>query len=236
VLYNKKQSACNALRSPVSLGKRFESIPCTQELHISGTRTSSCFGTIDLKFGSVFLPSVVHGLAPVIADVKSRNVGLCCRCWTAWREATSCCFARPRCFGHSEIFHSTFKNENFCTDLCIWNLWKWLQPRVFLKCRLWRFSKFHGVEWQQQLEQIYYTIRSQALQWNTVSARLLLKENTEEEGFWCLASNYRTLNWVTPVGSASRQECFDWSAKPTLMAPHEDVKTSLPQTGKVAFD
>jgi len=90
------------------------------ELHISGTRTSSCFGTIDRKFGSVFLPSVVHGLAPVIADVNSRNVGLCCRCLTAWREATSCCFARPRCFGHSEIFHSTFKNENFCTDLCIW--------------------------------------------------------------------------------------------------------------------
>jgi len=29
---------------------------------------------MDHKFGSVFLPSVVHGLAPVIADVKSGNV------------------------------------------------------------------------------------------------------------------------------------------------------------------
>jgi len=31
---------------------------------------------MDHKFGSVFLPSVVHGLAPVNADVNSRNVGL----------------------------------------------------------------------------------------------------------------------------------------------------------------
>jgi len=31
---------------------------------------------MDRKFGSVFLPSVVHGLAPVIADVNLRNIGL----------------------------------------------------------------------------------------------------------------------------------------------------------------
>jgi len=49
---------------------------CTQELHTSGTRTSSCFGAMDHKFGSGFLPSVVHGLAPVNVDVNSRNVGL----------------------------------------------------------------------------------------------------------------------------------------------------------------
>ena len=42
-----------------------------------------------------------------------------CRWWTAWREATSCYFARPCCFGHSEIFHLIFKNENSCTALCI---------------------------------------------------------------------------------------------------------------------
>ena len=44
-----------------------------------------------------------------------------CRCWTAWREATSCCVARPRCFCHTEMFNLIFKNENSCTDLCIWN-------------------------------------------------------------------------------------------------------------------
>ena len=42
----------------------------------SGTRTSSCFGAMDRKFDSVFLPSVIHGFAPVIADVNLRNVGL----------------------------------------------------------------------------------------------------------------------------------------------------------------
>jgi len=31
---------------------------------------------MDHKFGSGFLPSVVHGLAPVNVDVNSRNVGL----------------------------------------------------------------------------------------------------------------------------------------------------------------
>ena len=35
-------------------------------------------------------------------------------CRWSWREATSCCF------GHSKIFHLIFKNENSCTDLCIW--------------------------------------------------------------------------------------------------------------------
>jgi len=35
-----------------------------------------------------------------------------------------------------------------------------------------------------------------------------------------LASNYRTLNWVTGVGSASRQESFDLSSKPMRLAPH----------------
>ena len=54
-----------------SLGKRFESFPCTQELDTSGSRTLSCFYAMGRKFGSVFLPSVVHGLAPVIADVNS---------------------------------------------------------------------------------------------------------------------------------------------------------------------
>jgi len=28
----------------------------------------------------------------------------CCRWWTAWRGAISCCFGRPSCFGHSETF------------------------------------------------------------------------------------------------------------------------------------
>jgi len=59
-----------------SLGRRFESVLCTQELHTSGTRTSSCFSAVGRKFGRVFLPSVVHGLAPVIADVNSGNDGL----------------------------------------------------------------------------------------------------------------------------------------------------------------
>jgi len=45
--------------------------PCTTA---SGTRTSFCFGAMDRKFGSVFLPSVVHGFAPVIPDVKSGNI------------------------------------------------------------------------------------------------------------------------------------------------------------------
>jgi len=51
--------------------KRTGALPYT-----SGRRTLSCFGAMDRKFDSVFLPSVVHGLAPVIADVKSGNVGL----------------------------------------------------------------------------------------------------------------------------------------------------------------
>jgi len=42
----------------------------------SGTRTSSCFCAMDRNFGSVFLPSVIHGFAPVIADVNLRKVGL----------------------------------------------------------------------------------------------------------------------------------------------------------------
>jgi len=65
-----------------SLGRRFGSIPYTQELHTSGTRASSCSAALGRKFGSVFLPSVVHKLASVIADVKSGNV-----LWTVDRMA-----------------------------------------------------------------------------------------------------------------------------------------------------
>ena len=52
--YKKKHGACNAFLSAVSLDRRFESFPCTQELHTTCTWTSSCFGAIDHKFGSVF--------------------------------------------------------------------------------------------------------------------------------------------------------------------------------------
>ena len=57
-----------------SLRRRYESVPCKQELHTSGLRTSSCFGAMEPKFGRFLLLSVVHGRAPVIADVKSGNV------------------------------------------------------------------------------------------------------------------------------------------------------------------
>jgi len=38
-----------------SLGKGFESVPGMQELHISGTRVSSCFGAMDRSCGIVLL-------------------------------------------------------------------------------------------------------------------------------------------------------------------------------------
>jgi len=35
------------------LGRRFESVLCTQKLHTFGTRTSSCFSAMNRKFGRV---------------------------------------------------------------------------------------------------------------------------------------------------------------------------------------
>ena len=43
-----------------------------------------------------------------------------CRWRNAWCEAISCCFPRPCCFGHSEIFQEISKNESSCSDLWIW--------------------------------------------------------------------------------------------------------------------
>jgi len=68
-----KRNAWNAILSVESLGRSFEGAPCTRELNTSGTRTSYCFGAMDRNFGSVFLPSVFHGLAPVNVDVNSWN-------------------------------------------------------------------------------------------------------------------------------------------------------------------
>ena len=42
--------------------------------------------------------------------------------------------------------------------------------------------------------------------------------------------------WPSAPARASLFKCFDWSAKPTRLTPHEHVKTYLPQTGKVIFD
>ena len=95
-----------------------------------------------------------------LSQIRKRTVS---RWWTAWREATSCCFSWPCDFGHSKTF-------NF-------QEWKFQHRPVHLKTfgkaanrRLWRFSKFRGVEWQ--LEHISYTNRkSQALQWKLSSFR-----------------------------------------------------------------
>jgi len=69
----------------------------------------------------------------------------------------------------------------------------------FWKCRLWCFSKFYGVEWQQ-LEQISYTNRSQAFRWKLIlppSQNKILKRKVS--GAW--QTNYRTLNWITRFSS-----------------------------------
>jgi len=69
----------------------------------------------------------------------------------------------------------------------------------FWKCRLWCFSKFCGVEWQQ-LEQISCTNRSQAFRWKLIlppSQRKILKRKVSDA--W--QTNYRTLNWITRFSS-----------------------------------
>jgi len=76
---------CMKLLPFSSLGRKFESVPCTHELHTSGTRNSSCFGVTDGRIGSVLLRPVVEGLAPV---PLTSNLEMCCGWWMAQREAT----------------------------------------------------------------------------------------------------------------------------------------------------
>jgi len=121
-------------------------------------------------------------------------------------EVPSCCFGRPCCFGHSEIFNLIFKNENTSNRPVHLNI-----VGKAVKRRLWRFSKFRDVydNWNKFRMQIEH---QKLCSWN--SPRLL----------------------PTRVDSASRQECFDWSAKSTRLIPHEHVKIFLSQTCKVGSD
>ena len=72
-------------QNPAAVDSGNPDLPCTQELHTLGTRTSSCFGAMDRKFCSVFLPSVVHGL---VLESLTSVPELSCGWRTAWREAT----------------------------------------------------------------------------------------------------------------------------------------------------
>jgi len=45
----KQKPNCMKLLPFRSLGRRFESVPCTQELHTSGAQTSSCFGATQCR-------------------------------------------------------------------------------------------------------------------------------------------------------------------------------------------
>ena len=88
-----------------SLGRRFESV----QLHTGAPHVwhanRSCFGAMDPKFGSVFVSSVAHRFAWLTS-----NQEMYCRWWTAWQEATSCCFVGLCCFGNRETFHLIVKN------------------------------------------------------------------------------------------------------------------------------
>jgi len=89
----------------------------------------------------------------------------------------------------------------------------------------------NSVEWQPE-HKPYTNRTSQALQWKLSSPPSQGKILKRKVSGAC-SNNYRTLNWVTRFDSASRQQCFDWSDKPTCLVLYEHVKAILPQTGKV---
>ena len=222
MLYNKNESACNALLSAVSLGRRFESVHRNSTLPAHEPRLVSAQWTTNLA--AVSCRQWFMDLRRLTL-MSIHEMLACCWCWTAWWEAASCCFARPCCCGHSEIFHFLSKNEN-STDLCIWKPLEMVSVSgIFQNSAVLNDNNCKNF--------LYKKITNLAVKFQLAS---FPRENTEAKGFWGLASSYRTLNWATNVDSVSRQECFDWSAKLTRLAPHEHVKMYLPQTGKVVFD
>ena len=159
MLYNKNQSACNAFHSEVCaelskvfLAHRSSTLPAHKSRLVSVQWTAN--------LAAFSCPQWIMDMW-WLSLMSIHEILTYCRWWTAWREATSCWFGRPCCFGHSEIVHSIFKNENSCTDLCIW------KPLVMV-AGSGVFQNSAVFEWQQ-LEQISYTNRSQTLKWKLSS-------------------------------------------------------------------